>query len=790
MVSALDRKLLRDLTHLRGQVVTIALVVACGIASYVSLQSTFSSLERSRASYYLRYRFGDVFVHLKRAPEGVRARLERIPGVAEVYTRISEQVKLPASTQAQPPLGEVVSLPLEGQPPLGRLYLQAGRMVRREKEDEAVLLARFAERMHLAPGDTLPVVLNGELRRVVIVGLGTSPEFVYPLPRGGSAGVDDARFAVLWMDQHSVAPTFQMEGAFNDAVLRLQPGASEERVLREVDRILDPYGGLPAIGRARQPSNSILNDELEQLRTYATVVPLIFLGVSAFLVNVVLSRLVYLQRPEIAALKALGYRDWEIGFHYVKLVTVVVLLGAIVGVGLGAWLGHGLTGVYAAIFRFPVFSYQLGLRVPVIGAALSFGSAAVGAVGTVRSIALLPPAEAMRPPAPVVYRPLLTERLGVPQLIPPAGRMIVRELERRPLRTALSILGIATGLATLVVGQFSGDAFEYLITMQFSQITREDLSVIFREPVPARTLRELAHLPGVSATEGIRIVPVRVEADHRYREIPLFGYRDGAELRRVVSRTTRATVPLPAEGLLLTRTLGTILGVAAGDTVTLRVLEGQRRVLRVAIAGFVDELAGLQGYMRLPALNHLLGEAPTISAAMLAIETGREADVVRQLNQRPGAISVTSRSALVRELRRQSGASMAVVTLVLTIFAVTITIGVVYNNARVALSVRSRDFASLRVLGFTRAEISRALLGELGLQVLLAIPAGLLLGTWLTALVVGTVHPERYRFPVVLSARTYAFAILVVLVSSALSGLLVRHRLDHLDLIGVLKTRE
>jgi putative ABC transport system permease protein len=789
VVKALDRKLLRDLGQLRGQVLTIALVVACGIASFVTLRSTFTSLERAKTEFYRRYHFGDVFVYLERAPQLVAGRLETIPGVSRVHTRLVESVTLPITGGLQPPLAQIVSLPPSGDPPLDRLRLEAGRMVEPGRANEAVLLTAFAERRGLRAGDTLPAIINGERRVLRIVGLATSPEFVYPLPRGGSAGVDDDRFAVLWMDRAAVASAFRMEGAFNSAVLALQPGASDPAVLAEVDRLLDPYGGLPAVGRDRQPSNELLEEELEQLSVWATVVPLIFLAVSAFLVNVVLARLVELQRPEIATLKALGYTDARIGLHYLQLVTVVVLLGALVGTALGVWLGRALTGVYADFFRLPLADYRLAPGVAVMGIAASFASAALGATATVRRIARLPPAEAMRPPAPAAYRPLLVERLGL-RLIPPAWRIVLRELEHRPLRTLLSALGIATGVATVIVGQFSDDAFAYVLDMQFSQVSRDDLTVGFYDPVPTRAVRSLGHIPGVQRAEAVRTLAARIERGHRWREVPVYGLPTGAELRRVISRTDARPVPLPAGGLLLTRTLGDILGVTPGDSVSVKALEGERRTYRVAVEGFVDELMGLQAYMRAASLSALIGEEPHATLALLAVDSGGEAGVIRRLNEMPSIAAITSRRAVVTLLRRQSGESMRVVSLVLTLFAVTIAVGIVYNNARVALSLRSRDLASLRVLGFTRGEISRILLGELGLQVLLAIPLGVLLGRWLTSLVIGVVHPERYRFPLVLSSRTYATAVLVVVAASALSALLVRRRLDRLDLIAVLKTRE
>ena len=789
MVSALNRKLLRDLGHLKGQVVTVALVVACGIAGYVAFQSTWDSLEHSRDAYYERYRFADAFVRLKRAPEWVAGRLEAIPGVARVYPRLVQTVTLPISGPVQPPIGQIVSLPGGGQPPLNALVLEGGRLPEPGADGEAVLLTAFARRHGLAPGDSIPAVINGTRRELRIVGLASSPEFVYPMPPGGGTFADDERFAVLWMDRTVVAPAFQMEGAFNDAVFRLQPGAFVTGVLREIDRVLEPYGGFTAVAQERQESNYIVLEEMGQLRAWATVVPLIFLSVSAFLVNVVLSRLVSLQRPEIATLKAVGYSNREIGLHFLALVSTFVLLGALLGFGLGAWLGRGLTGLYTEVFHFPMFNYRVSVTTVLMGAAVSLASAAAGAVAAVQGVVRLSPAEAMRPPSPVVYRPLLSERLGLHRLISQAGRMMLRELERRPLRTIASAVGIAASMAILVVGRMGEDAIEEVLDVQFQRASREDLSVGLREAMPDRVVGELAHLPGVLRAEGTRVVPARADVGARSRDVVVLAYADAAELQRVVDRRGRR-VALPEEGALVSEQLGLILGAGPGDLIALKLLEGERRTYSLRVVGLVTDIAGLQVYLRRPVLERMLGEAPTVNSVLLRVEPARRRAVERRLNDMPQVASISDRPTSIRHFREESGRSMLIVAAVLTAFAATIAVGVVYNNARVALSLRARDLASLRVLGFTRGEISGMLLSELAAQVLVALPLGVLLSHWFTDWVVSLSHPERFRLSPDVSADRLAFAALATVLAALASGLLVRRKLDRLDLIAVLKTRE
>ncbi|MFO0577785.1 MAG: ABC transporter permease [Polyangia bacterium] len=784
MIPALARKLLRDLVRLRGQVVTIALVVAAGIASFVTMRGNYASLEAARDRFYAQQRFGHVFVQLERAPDTLLGDLEALPGVARAEARIVEPAMLPLPALPEPVRGRVVSLSTL----LNLVHVRDGRLPEPDHSDEAVLLQAFADAQRIQCGDRVPVVMNGKRRELTIVGIATSPEYVMALA-AGSLAPDPERFAVLWMGRPALAAAFQMEASFNDLSIELQPGASEAAIVDAVDRLLEGYGGLGAYGRALQTSNHMIEGELLQLSSMSTVLPAIFLAVAALLVNLVLSRLVLLQQPEIATLKALGYSNRQVGLHFLELVLVVSAVGSVGGVALGSWLGGEMIRLYSHYFKFAELAFELDGRDTALAIAISLVAAAAGAFGSVRRATSMPPAEAMRPPAPARYRPSILDRLGLRRLVGPVAHMIVRELERRPLRTLLSSLSIAAATALTVVGGWYYDGIEVLFISQFHETMREDAAVTFTRPRPARAVRELAHIPGVLAAEGLRLVPVRFRAGHHQRDGVLWGYPEETEMRRPRDAYGRP-IALPPSSVVLTDLLAQILEVRVGDRIEVELHEGARGRRSLVVAGLVNESFGLGGHLRGDVLGAWLGEPPSVSLALLRVDPAQGRLVEERLKDLPWVVEVTKRSQILARFREQSGRMILTMALIVALFAATITVGVVYNNARVALSMRGRDLASLRVLGFTRGEISTILLGEQLVQVLAALPVGLVLGRGLVVLLARTVDPETYRLPLLLTSRSYAFAAGVTLLAAAVSALLVRRRLDQLDLVAVLKTRE
>jgi putative ABC transport system permease protein len=787
-ISPLNRKLLRDLLAMKGQALAIAMVVAAGVAMYVMYLSTFDSLYRTRDTYYERQRFGDVFVSLKRAPLRVADEIAAIPDVSAVETRVVSNVTLDLEDLNEPASGRLVSVPSHRRPLVNDLFLRRGRWIERGRSDEVIASEGFVIANKLELGDHVPAVLNGRLRDLTIVGVALSPEFIYNI-RPGEMVPDDRRFGTFWMGEQALAAAFDMEGGFNDVVLKLAPGASTDEVIARLDRLLEPYGGLGAIPRALQLSHWTVQNELNQLQTFGFMLPLVFMMVAAFILNVALTRALALQRPQIASLKALGYGNRAIAWHYLKWALAIGLIGVVIGAVLGAMMGNLIIGLYNTFFRFPVLLFSVPLHVIVGATMMTLIAAVAGAFTAVRRAVTVPPAEAMRPEVPTRYRRSFFETPVVSRHLGTAGRMVLRNVMRHPLRAAASVFGIAFAVAILMIGFVFNDAVDRLMLTQFWDAERQDVTVTFIEPRDASARYALARLPGVVAVEPQRTVAARVRAGYRDRYLSITGVSEHPRFKRIVDRDGRE-IRMPPSGVVLSLTLANVLRVGPGDEITIEVLEGQRPTRRLQVTGLVDDIMGLSAYMDMSELHQMMREGDVANSALLLIDPAEEVQLASELKTTPAVAGAGFKRAVLQSFRDVMAANMSVSIFINLIFAGIIAFGVVYNAARVSLSERSRELASLRVLGFTRAEISLILMGELALLTLIALPVGGVFGYSLSAAIVGMIDSEVYRFPLYVSRQAVALSFLGIIVATVLSGLVVRRKLDQLDLVAVLKIRE
>ncbi len=787
-MSLLDRKLLRDLIAMRGQVITIALVVAAGVAVFVASVSTYDSLRFGRDRFYADAAFPEVFVTLKRAPLSVVKQLNEIPGVAIVEPRIVRDVIVDWPSSVLPVSARLVSLARAGDEPLARLHLRRGAAPEPGDAHGAAVNEAFAEANGVTPGGEVRIILNGRVQGFQVRGIALSPEYVYAV-KPGLPIPDDRLYAVLWIDRSAAEAAFDMKGAFNDAIVSLAPGADPKAVVAELDRLLDPYGSVGAIERRDQPSNRFLEDELNQQKVMSTTIPFIFFGVAAFLLNVALGRLVAAQREQIAALKALGFPTAPLVLHYLKLVAVIVLLGSALGIAGGIAFGHAMIASYHGFFRLPVLVFELTPWSAGIGTAISFAAASLGVLTALQNVVSMAPAVAMRPPAPLRFRRSWIEEILSAGILSPRRIMVLRNIAGRPWRTTLTIVSIALALPMVVLGLFWRDAIDHMIEVQFDRVERGNVVVTFPHPLDRAVIGNLAREPGVLAVEGQRIVPVRLRAGHRSYLTSVIGLPVPSELRRPHDVALRP-IEVSPEGITLTRRLAERLGVVAGNLITIEVMEGRRRKRDLPVSASVDEALGMASYMEIDTLNRLTGEGAVVSAAAIYVEPTALPALSRRFKDLPVIESVAAKAYTLNSFLDKIAGLVLFSAGILTAFGVIIAVGVVYNSARIGLQERAWELASLRVLGFTRAEVARILFGEFMLEIAIGAPIGLVLSQGIIGLIARFHSNESFQIPAVIGSRTYAAALVVVVAAAAASAYIVRRRIDRLDLVAALKTRD
>lgn len=787
-MNAIDIKLWRELWKMRMQALAIAMVIVSGVSIFIMSLSTYDSLYETRESYYQNNHFAEVFASLKRAPNSLVKQIENIPGVKRVETRVVTYVNLDVEGYTDPVSGHLISQPDKSQSLLNQIYLRGGRYLEPGRDNEIILSEEFALAHQLSPGDKIKATINGRSKSLTIVGTGLSPEYIYQIAPGAMFP-DYKSYGVMWMARTPLASAYDMHGAFNDVTLTLDNGIDPQDVIDHLDNLLAPYGGIGAYARKDQLSNRFLTEELKSLKIMATLFPVIFFSVAAFLLNVVINRLIALEREQIATLKAFGYSNLAVGVHYSKLVLMIVAVGVVIGIGLGIWMGKGMSNLYQVVYSLPYMHYLLNSEVIVLAAIVSFGVAIVGTLHAVSKAVKMPPAQGMRPELPTSYKPTVIERLGLQNQFSQPSRMVLRHIERRPWKSALTTLGISFACGIMMVSGFQEGAINEMVEVQYNMSQREDLMAIYSEPTSERSLYSLKSIQGVEYAEGFRNVSARLKFQHRSYRTSVNGVEPNSFLTRLLDSKLN-TITVPKDGVIITDYLAELLQIAPGDMLTIEVLEGSRPTIQVPVAGTAKQYLGLSVYIQRETLNTLLKEGDVISGAYLKVDEQYQKAVYKKLKEMPRIAGAIEQKSAIDGFYDTMEDTILFFSFISMLLGGSIAFGVVYNSLRIALSERNRELASLRVLGFHRSEVAYILLGEQVVLTLIAIPIGFVIGNLLCLYMAMQFDSDLYRVPMVLEPDVYALSALVVLASTILSALLLWRNLANLDMVAVLKAKE
>lgn len=784
----LDLKLLRDLKRLRAQAIAVSAVLACGVALFVMATGMYDSLERARDRYYDSARMADLAVSVVRAPDRVANDLAALPGVNAIETRVSGIGLLDVAGKSDPVSARLVSLPPDRKPRVNDVLLRAGRWPDAARDNEVLINEAFAEANLLAPGMQLRALIYGRYRVLQIVGIASSPEFVFAVAPGALLP-EPERFGVVWMGRESLGRAFDVDGAFNDVVLRLAPEANVRDTMFAIDARLARHGGRGAYGRDRMLSAQFLADELTSLRTMAAILPPIFMLVAVFLLNVSLSRLVATERSNIGLLKSFGYGNAAIAVHYGKFAIVFALLGAGLGALVGRWLGGYIATIYATVYRIPDLAFDAEADIYFWAVVVALVAGVLGAAQAVLRATRLAPAAALAPPAPVSFGRLGQGIEDAARRLDGKTRMVARRIARFPRRSATTIVGIALALALLITSQHFPISMNHIVDVTFGVAQRMDATLTFAETADDRILADVGRLPGVLSVEPLRATEVILTAGSRQRRDTLMGLAEGAYLYRLLDQDMAAVAVRP-DGITLSNNLAQKLGVQVGETVTVQATDGHRAEARLTVVAVVKPYLAGAAYMEMQALGRALREPGRVSAAYVLMDRSERDALNREVKELPmiaGVSFLDNASASMRKMLNQGTGFFAYMFVV---FSSLMAGGVAYSAARVTFAEQERDLATLRVLGFSRREVSYVLLAEIGALLLVALPAGVVLGALLSRWLMAQFQTELFTFPYVTDSGAYGRSALFVAAAVIGAALAVRRSVDRLDLVGVLKSRE
>lgn len=785
---ALDLKLLRDLWHLRGQALAIAVVLGAATATVVMSLGVHRSLTETRDAYYARNHFADVFAGMTRAPRSVVARIAAIPGVRRAEGSIQQYATLDFPDRPAPVRALLNSVDETGGSQLNALTLRQGRLPRLGYPGEVVADEAFVKANALTIGSRIDALIYGRKQGLRIVGIGLAPNYIYALAPGDIIP-DDRRFGVFWIGRKALEAATDRTEAINTLSLTLERGASEADVIRAVDSVLAPYGGTGAYGRKDHLSHAFLDNELMQLDAMTRVIPPVFLLVAVFLVYIVLGRMIRTERTQIGLLKAFGYSDWAIGAHYLRFALAIALLGGLLGAAAGIWMGSEMTALYAQYYRFPFLYYRISPPVILAAMGLSVAAAALGAIGGTRSAVALNPAVAMAPPPPPVYRSGLVERLGQAAGFTAIGHMIVRHIARWPGRSVITVLGVALSGGLLFATTQFVDSSRTMLDSFFFRAQGQDLTVTFTEPRNRDVLFALAQLPGVLRMEPTRGVAVKIAHGNRTERAAIESALPDSQLSIRIDRDGSA-IALPVTGLMLSRQLADKLAVRPGDRVQVEMLGGRRTALTLPVASVIDEFIGERAYAAAGTLESIARDAAPVGAALVRIDPAARDSVLIHLKDMPQVLGVTEKTAALEKFEQMIDDNMLTMILFYIGFASAIAVGVVYNSARILFSERAHELATLRVLGYFRSEVGLVLIGELALLVIASVPFGCLIGYGMAQLMTAMFSSDLFRLPFDPSRASYGWSVVVVLLAAMGTATVVARRVQRLDMVRVLKARD
>lgn len=787
-MGVLFRKLIRDIKEAKGQFISILIVVTIGVMFYSGINSTFRNLMNASTKYYSDYRFGDIWVDFYKAPESVMDRINALPYVKMSTGRIVMNAGINISDENA--TVRFITLPDVKEDIVNDINLKSGRYFSREEANQCLVEEEFFKAHNLKLGDYIYPVVNGNEVKIKVIGTVKSPEFVYTLKDNSELMPDSKKFGIIYVKSSFGQSIFGFESSINNASILLQNGVELEDAKDDIERHLKNYGVTDIIDKDDQISNSMLSTEMEGLESMGSAFPIVFFIVAAVIIYIMMGRMVENQRTQIGILKALGFTDMQVLFHYLSYSIFIAVTGSILGSIFGMYLGAGLTKLENMYFHLPLTEMRIYPDLVLPASLLTLIFCLLAGYNSCKTVFKIMPSEAMKPKSPAIGKKILVERVKyLWSNIDNTWKIILRNIFRHKRRALLTSTGVIFSTALLVFALGMNDSVDFTIEQQYQNIQDYDIKVSFSKLLSLDELNSIKNIPGVTKMEPVLETGIEIQNGWRKKDVALTAVVNNPEMYRVVDKSGNS-VNLPDHGIVVPEKLANILGIKLNDTVFLKPFLPGKEKKEVEVKGIAAQYIGLSAYSSMDNINNIMGEGKIANSAVLRLENPSfEGEVKDKLKDMGAVSSVQSKSDALNALLQNLG-SMTSSIGVMILLAAILSIAVVYNTTTINIFERQREIATLKVLGFKDNEIKKLVFYENYIITTLGLILGLPCGSWLGNYLMTTMTTDFYSMPFITKLWTYVLAAVLTFVFTVMANMILMKKIKSISIVEVLKSRE
>jgi len=784
----LNKMIIREVFKSKGQFIAAAAVIFAGITMFSASYMSYQNLKNSVTRYYEQYSFLDYYAELQGiSPEGVKA-VKAFKGVKDAIGRVSADVGADMGKNKRITV-RLVSLPDYGQPAINKLVFRSGGYFNDTDQNSCLVSRKFADFYRLRKGSKLKAIINLKIHEFNVDGVVDSPEFIYAMKSPAEVSPSPEKFGIVYIKESAAKSILGSGGMYNQVHVIFEKNTDKKAITDELEDMLQPYGYISGTERKDQQSNAMVDNEISELEKMAIMFPALFLTVAATIIYIMQRRIISNQRVLIGIMKAIGYTDKRILWHYILYSILIAFTGSIPAVLAGLLVGVKFTGLYNQIFSIPVMEIKIYWDILVIGVFISIGFCLLAGYNSAKRVLSICPADAMRSESPKSGRRIFLESVGfIWNRLHFGWKMSIRNVFRSRTRTLFTIVGMMATIMFFMVSLFFMDSIKYILNQSFFVFQKQDYKVIFSRPTPYYDAYELKSLAGIQRAEPLSEIPIEIEKDWKTEGSLAVGLiKENSFYHLADDRSL--PVRVPDSGMLMAHTIAEKLEIEPGDTVKVKLYLGKVLEKDVRIAGIVKQYAGFSCYMNMKELGELAEEGVFTTGALISVKAGKEEEVIDKLYEMPGIETVEARVDGYYDFMQFLDLMYTFVGFMI-FFGTVMGFAIVFNTTVINIMERRRELASLKVLGYTGREVESTILRENMMNGIISLLPGIVFGRFMCNILAGMFSNELFAMEVIISTKTYIITCSSVFIFAILAQYANKRNISGLDMVEVLKDRE